>query len=259
MARIAEKVGLPELPGESEFMTRGTGTVFALALSLLAIEPAVGTSTAAAQGKFVVEPVTETKLKQLPEGPLYWRIDNFETLAAAKAAAGPTALAAEIAGKVWLFTLGPKGGSSAGASKVAEIGPVPPIAAPEVSVAHQPRRRPARHQDGNAQSSGVGSVLCARRPHEPAHVARHGPSRRGPIGAGSRSGYADGSRQQRRDRPGSARHVRGRCDAAVLLASQIRLTTSGERKPSGRLQVRFHRRRFAAEAGVRFSQCVSQR
>src|SRR5262245_23201328 len=131
MAHVAEKVRLPELPGESESMTRGTGTVLALALSLLAIEPAVGPSTAAAQGKFVVEPVTETKLKQLPEGPLYWRIDNFETLAAAKAAAGPTALAAEIAGKVWLFTLGPKGGSSAGGSKVAEIGPVPPIAAPE--------------------------------------------------------------------------------------------------------------------------------
>jgi hypothetical protein len=66
-------------------MMRGTVTVFALVLSLLAIEPAVRPSTAAAQGKFVVEPVTETKLKQLPEGPLYWRIDNFETLAAAKA------------------------------------------------------------------------------------------------------------------------------------------------------------------------------
>jgi hypothetical protein len=63
--------------------------------------------------------------------PLYWRIENFETLAAAKAAAGPTSLAAEVAGKVWLFTLGLKGGSSAGGSKVIDIGPIPPLAAPE--------------------------------------------------------------------------------------------------------------------------------
>lgn len=112
-------------------MTRGTGIPLALALSLLAIEPAAVPATATAQGKLVVEPVTETKLRQLPPGPLYWRIDNFDTLAAAKAAAGPTALAAEIAGKVWLFTLGPKGGSSVGGSKVAEIGPIPPLTAPE--------------------------------------------------------------------------------------------------------------------------------
>lgn len=112
-------------------MTRGTGIPLALALSLLAIEPAAVPATAAPQGKLVVEPVTETKLRQLPPGPLYWRIDNFDTLAAAKAAAGPTALAAEIAGKVWLFTLGPKGGSSVGGSKVAEIGPIPPLTAPE--------------------------------------------------------------------------------------------------------------------------------
>jgi len=87
-------------------------------------------STASAQ-KFEVKPVAEKKIKQLPAGPLFWRIDNFPTLTQAQAAAGPTGLAAEVAGKVWLFTLGPKGGSSPGASKVAEIGPVPPIAAPE--------------------------------------------------------------------------------------------------------------------------------
>jgi hypothetical protein len=31
----------------------------------------------------------------------------------------------------WLFTLGPTGGATPGASRVAEIGPVPPITAPE--------------------------------------------------------------------------------------------------------------------------------
>ncbi|HWP26481.1 MAG TPA: cupin domain-containing protein [Xanthobacteraceae bacterium] len=90
----------------------------------------LSTSPAWAQ-KFVIEAVAEKKIKQLPTGPLYWRIENYPSLDAAKAAAGPTGLAAEIAGKAWLFTLGPKGAASAGGKKVAEIGPVPPLAAPE--------------------------------------------------------------------------------------------------------------------------------
>jgi hypothetical protein len=49
----------------------------------------------------------------------------------AQAAAGETSLAAEISGKVWLFTLGAKGATTAGGTRVAEIGPVPPINAPE--------------------------------------------------------------------------------------------------------------------------------
>ena len=78
-----------------------------------------------------VKPVVEKKLSQLPAGPLFWRVENLPTLAEAQAATGPTALAAEISGKVWLFTLGLEGGTTPGASKVAEIGPVPVIQAPE--------------------------------------------------------------------------------------------------------------------------------
>jgi hypothetical protein len=88
-------------------------------------------SPAAAQQALSINPVAEKKIAQLPPGPLYWRVETFPSLAAAQAAAGPTALAADIRGKVWLFTLGPKGGSTAGGSKVSEIGPVPAIAAPE--------------------------------------------------------------------------------------------------------------------------------
>jgi hypothetical protein len=101
-------------------------TCVAVAMTGLALSP----SAASAQ-KFEVKPVVEKKIQQLPPGPLFWRIDNFPTLGQAQAAAGPAGLAAEVAGKVWLFTLGPKGGSSPGGSKVAEIGPVPPIDAPE--------------------------------------------------------------------------------------------------------------------------------
>jgi len=88
-------------------------------------------SIAAAQPQFFIKPVAEKKVKQLPAGPLYWQVENFATLAQAQAAEGPTSLATEVAGKVWLCTLGPKGGSTRGGTKVAEIGPVPPITAPE--------------------------------------------------------------------------------------------------------------------------------
>lgn len=84
-----------------------------------------------ADSKFAVKPVVEKKVKKLPPGPLYWRLENFPTLAQAQGAASPTSLAAEVAGKVWLFTLGPKDGSTPGGAKVVEIGPLPPISASE--------------------------------------------------------------------------------------------------------------------------------
>src|SRR5262249_37171192 len=90
----------------------------------------LGSSAALAQ-KFDVKPVAEKKVSQLPAGTLYWRIETFPTLAAAQAAAPPPARAGEVDGKFWLFPLAPTGGSSPGGTKVAEIGPVPPISAPE--------------------------------------------------------------------------------------------------------------------------------
>jgi hypothetical protein len=87
--------------------------------------------TAAQQSPLVIKPLVEKKLQQLPEGSLYWRIETFPTLQQAQAAEGPTSLATEVSGKVWLFTLGPKGGATPGANKLAEIGPVPPLKAPE--------------------------------------------------------------------------------------------------------------------------------
>jgi quercetin dioxygenase-like cupin family protein len=97
-----------------------------LASSAFLLPPSAG-----AEQKFIIKPVAEKKLKELPSGPWYWRIENFPSLAAAQAAAGPTGLTAEVAGKVWLFTLGPKGGATPGGTKVVEVGPVPEITAPE--------------------------------------------------------------------------------------------------------------------------------
>src|ERR1044071_9269286 len=88
---------------------------------------ALAATPVSAQSKYVVKPVAELRVKQLPVGPLYWRIENFPTLDEAKAAARPSrwnpdtvsydgspSLAAEIDGKAWLFTLGAKGGKSNG-------------------------------------------------------------------------------------------------------------------------------------------------
>lgn len=117
--------------------------VIALALALCAMG-LFSPPPVAAQVKYVVKPLVQKKIKQLPAGPLYWRVENFPTLADAQAAVGPdgwnpasvryettTSLIAEVDGKVWVFTLGAKGGATPGGTKVAEIGPVPEITAPE--------------------------------------------------------------------------------------------------------------------------------
>jgi hypothetical protein len=85
--------------------------------------------SATAQQALVVKALAEKTVTELPAGPLFWRLENFPTLAQAQAAAGPTGLAAESGGKVWLFTLGAAGGASAGGTKVAEVGPLPPVVA----------------------------------------------------------------------------------------------------------------------------------
>jgi quercetin dioxygenase-like cupin family protein len=113
-------------------------TTFLSAMAATLLAPAV------AQERYNVKPVAEMKIKELPRGPLYWRVENFPSLEEAKTAAGPfrwnpdtvsydgsPSLAAEVAGQVWLFTLSTQGGMTPGGSKVAEIGPVPRVAAPE--------------------------------------------------------------------------------------------------------------------------------
>ena len=146
-------------------------TCVAVAMMGLVLSP----STASAQ-KFEIKPVAEKKVQQLPSGPLFWRIDNFPTLAQAQAAAGPTGLAAEVAGKVWLFTLGPKGGSSPGGSKVAEIGPVPPITAPEYllrinNTGGPPGvKTPVHTHPGSETFYVLSGQLSQKSPHGASHV-----------------------------------------------------------------------------------------
>ncbi len=159
----------------------------ALSLSLMGL--LLSPSPAAAQLKYTVQKVAEKKVKTLPAGPLYWRVENFPTVAQAKAAAGPdgwnpdsvsyettTSLVAEVAGKVWLLTLGPKGGVTPGGTKVAEIGPVPPITAPEylLRVNHgygaPGARTPMHSHPGSEAFYVVSGRLGQKTPHGVAHV-----------------------------------------------------------------------------------------
>lgn len=97
-------------------------------------EPTTQTETPTVQEeeeKFDVEPVAEKTVTELPAGPLYWHVENFPALADAEVAAGPLSLAADVEGKVWLFTLGPEGTPTRGGSMVTEIGPLADVSAPE--------------------------------------------------------------------------------------------------------------------------------
>ena len=101
--------------------------VLTLFISAFALAPA----PAQAQQPLVVKALTEKKVSELPAGALHWRIETFANRAAAEAAAGPWSLVAEADGKIWLFTLGAAGGATAAGAKVAELGPIPRVTAPQ--------------------------------------------------------------------------------------------------------------------------------
>ena len=67
--------------------------------SLFAQQPPVGT----------ISPSVEKKLKELPPGPLFWRIENFPTLAQAQAAAGPTGIGYRVCRQGLAIHSGSKG------------------------------------------------------------------------------------------------------------------------------------------------------
>jgi hypothetical protein len=162
---------------------------FATVLTATVTAGLLPASRADAQGQYVVKPVAEMKVKQLPVGPLYWRIENFPALEQAKSAAPPFRwnpdtvsyvgspwLVAEVAGKVWLFTLGAKGGKTPGGTLVTEIGPVPMITAPEylLRVNHGSgppgSKTPVHTHPGSEAFYVVAGRLGQRTPHGVSHV-----------------------------------------------------------------------------------------
>jgi hypothetical protein len=215
----------------------GDRFVVILALSLfLGIALLSAPSLVAAQAQYIVQPVAEMKVKELPKGELFWRVESFPTLDEAKAAApsyrwnpdtvsydGLPSLTAEVAGKAWLFTLGPRGGATAGGTKVAEIGPVPPSQRARVPAARELRPWAARRKDTGSHASRLRSILC--------NCWQVGPT--DPAGSDEYRGWAfnertfarndNGSFQRWDDRISSTHNVRRRRDQAVLGASQLRL------------------------------------
>lgn len=93
----------------------------ALVVFLLVAFPAF----AADPAPLKIKPLAEKKVTELPAGTLFWRVENVPSLEAGRAGAGQWGLVAESDGKVWLFTLGEKGGSTGAGKKVAEVGPIP--------------------------------------------------------------------------------------------------------------------------------------
>ena len=182
--------------------------VLAFALSTMSLW--LAPSTATAQPQFVVTPVAEKKLAQLPAGPLYWWVENFPTLAQAQAAEGRTSLAAEVAGKVWLFTLGPIGGATPGGTKVAEVGPVPPITAPEYLLRITHSGGPPGAKTPVHSHPGAEAFYALNRTYGPEDTAWRHRHRGRPIHERAWRRYADGGLQCRRDRSRRACHVRGR-------------------------------------------------
>jgi hypothetical protein len=86
---------------------------------------------ALAETPLLVTPLTEKKVAALPSGNLFWCIETFPSVAQAQAAAGTWGLVAQSAGKIWLFSLGSARRSSAGGTKIADVGPIARVAAPE--------------------------------------------------------------------------------------------------------------------------------
>src|SRR2546430_17035547 len=71
-------------------------------------------STATGQQTLVVKALAEKKVTELPAGPLFWRLENFPTLAQAQAAAGAPRLGPESPRKGWLLPPRRPGGGSVG-------------------------------------------------------------------------------------------------------------------------------------------------
>jgi hypothetical protein len=101
-------------------------------IALAAFACTIASSMAAdAQDALAIKPLAEKKVAELPAGTLHWRIETFASRNAAEAAAGPWSLVVEADGRVWLFTLGPAGGATLGGTKVADVGPIPRVSAPQ--------------------------------------------------------------------------------------------------------------------------------
>ncbi len=135
-----------------------------LLISLIAL---LATSVVLAQLALVIQPLAERKVTDLPAGALFWRIESYPSREAAQRSMGAWSLVAETTGKIWLFTLGPAGGTSLGGTKVAEVGPITRVSAPQYLLRINEASGPPGEYDCGPQSSWLRGVLrtCRRAKH----------------------------------------------------------------------------------------------
>jgi quercetin dioxygenase-like cupin family protein len=68
-------------------------------------------------------------LGKLPDGPLYWHLDTYPTIAAAEAAKEASGTVVESLGQFWLFTIAGSDWRPSSGERVARVGPLPVVAA----------------------------------------------------------------------------------------------------------------------------------
>lgn len=138
--------------------------------------PALAQQAAAPDPIFVVTPVAEKAVANLPALPLYWRVERFADRAAAHRGADPDALFAETPGAVWRFTLASGKRATSPPALVAEIGPVPAPAAREyllrVNRAGGPpgAETPVHTHPGSEAFYVLSGTLCQRTGHGTARL-----------------------------------------------------------------------------------------
>ena len=77
------------------------------------------------------------ELGALPsQSALYWHLDTFPTLAAARAATGPRGTVVESIGRIWLFTIADADYRPRGGTRVARIGPLPLVRADRLAAVY---------------------------------------------------------------------------------------------------------------------------
>jgi len=117
-------------------MLKTVQSLFAL-LGLLFVSPAFGQATARLCGtEEIAGPaclMARQDIAALPAGPLFWHLDKFSSMPAARAGATATGSVVEAFGDIWLFTIERRGWRPKGGQHVAKIGPLPVEPAPSYS------------------------------------------------------------------------------------------------------------------------------
>ena len=178
-------------------------------------------STAMAQQKFVVKPLAEKKVAELPAGPLFWRIENFRCACASAGRRGPLGVGRRVGRQSLALHARPGGWVIGGRHQGCGSWTDPPGRCNAVSPSDQRGKRSSGQHNARAHASGLRSVLRARRRDKQPYSPWGEACRSGPDRDGSWCRYADASLEQRLDGPALAGDVRGGRRQTVFISGQV--------------------------------------